>query len=90
MDHLQILGCKATDKVTNFTGTVVSISYDLVGCIQAFVRPPMNKEGKLDDGHWFDASRLEIGERVMDSAFEHPLIKAAKEKGPSEKSAPQQ
>lgn len=66
--HLDWLGFKVKDKTTGFTGVVTSISFDLYGCIQAIVNPAMTKEGKLQDAHYFDVSRLQkIGKsRVME------------------------
>jgi len=66
--NISLLGFKAQDKVTKFTGVVTSISFDLYGCIQAVVSPPVDKDGKDQEGRWFDIARLEILEekRVMD------------------------
>lgn len=66
-DHIDSLGKKARDRVTGFEGIVASISFDLYGCIQAVLSPPLDKDGKMQDGRWFDIHRLEIvdEERVM-------------------------
>ena len=56
--HLNMLGLRVEDKVTNLKGVVASISFDLYGCIQAIVNPGMDKDGKLQDSVWFDVSRL--------------------------------
>ena len=37
--HLDLLGYEVEDKVSNFKGVVISISFDLYGCVQADVRP---------------------------------------------------
>ena len=37
--HLDLLGHKVKDKVSGFQGVVISMSFDLYGCIQADVRP---------------------------------------------------
>lgn len=67
--YLQLLGLKVRDKVTGFIGTVETISFDLYGCIQAVVRPPIDKKksAEVPDGRWFDAKRLEVlpGKPVM-------------------------
>ena len=57
--HLALLGYKAKDKVTNYEGIIDSISFDLYGCVQASLRPPINDKGELPDGRWFDIVRLE-------------------------------
>lgn len=58
--HINLLGMKVEDKVTNFKGVVSSISFDLYGCVQALVNPGADKDGKLRDQCWFDISRLTI------------------------------
>jgi hypothetical protein len=60
MKDLELLGCKTRDRVTGMVGIVESISYDLYGCVQAVVRPPVDEKGALPDGKWFDVSRLEV------------------------------
>ncbi len=60
MTDLQLLGLKVKDRVTGFTGIAESISYDLYGCVQAVVKPPINEKGEVVDGRWFDVSRLEV------------------------------
>ena len=59
--HLDLLGHKVKDKVSDYTGVVISISFDLYGCIQADVRPiTLNKEGSIVQGVWLDVSRLKV------------------------------
>ena len=58
--HIELLGFKAKDKVTGFTGVIDSVCFDAYGCIQASLKPPMNKDGQIPDGFWFDVTRLEI------------------------------
>lgn len=65
-DHLDLLGRKGTDRVTGFKGVISTISHDLYGCVQAVLAPPVDKDGKKQDGCWFDISRIETeGEPVM-------------------------
>jgi hypothetical protein len=56
----KFLGCEVKDRVTDATGVVECVSFDLYGCIQAGVKPKVDKEGKQLDARWFDTSRLEI------------------------------
>lgn len=81
-----ILGHKVKDRVTGFSGVASSISFDLYGCVQVAVTPGMNKEGKVESGHWFDLSRLSItGKKVMKAPdFEKGVIKII-DHGPAEK-----
>lgn len=59
--HLDLLGYKVKDKVSDFEGVVISMSFDLYGCIQADVRPTgLDKDGKIVQGHWLDVNRLKI------------------------------
>lgn len=95
--HINLLGQKARDRVTGFEGVVASISFDLYGCIQAVLSPPLDKDGKMQDGRWFDIHRLEIVDaaRVMPvPAFAKPTEPAtfgttpqAHTHGPAEKPA---
>jgi len=59
--HLDLLGLEVADKTTDFKGIVISICFDLYGCIQADVRPKkLNKEGSVQNGYWLDINRLKI------------------------------
>jgi hypothetical protein len=62
-----LLGYPVVDKVTGFTGIVTSVSFDLYGCVQVIVSPPIDKDGKRPEAHWFDEKRLRVTseERVM-------------------------
>ena len=64
-EHINLLGLKAEDKVTGFAGVITSISFDLYGCIQALVRPPINKEGQMQGSVWFDVNRLGIKNKKL-------------------------
>lgn len=57
---MKLLGLRVCDLVTGFTGIVSSISYDLYGCVQAVVTPGVSKDGKAEDGRWFDTKRLTV------------------------------
>lgn len=57
--HFQMLGLKVRDRVTGLTGVVVSIGFDLYGCIQCVVHPGTDKDDKMRDSLWFDIARLE-------------------------------
>ena len=59
-EHMRLLGTKVHDKVTGFSGVVSSVSFDLYGCVQVIVTPGLDKDGKHQDGHWFDAKRLVV------------------------------
>lgn len=88
MKQLDPLGCEATDKVSGMHGTIISISFDLVGCVQGYLSPPFNKKTQTQpDGRWLDLARLNIGKRVMPHGYDtngSPRI----DKGPVEKPSP--
>ena len=91
-EHLDLLGCNVTDKVTGFSGVVTSISFDLYGCIQILVHPGMDKDSKLGDQLWFDISRIarKPAERVMAPPNYNwtPSLLASGGKGPADKPRP--
>lgn len=59
-NHIKMLGMKAVDAVTGFSGVVTTLSFDLYGCVQAVVTPPVNDKGETKDGQWFDVTRLKV------------------------------
>lgn len=64
---IALLGYRATDKVTGFHGVISSVCFDLYGCVQVALTPPL-KDGDADlkSGHWFDVQRLNVStDRVM-------------------------
>lgn len=88
-ENLFLLGKKAEDRVTGFTGVVVSISFDLYGCIQALLNPGMKKDKDQELGQqtWFDVGRLKIlsEERVMDLPYYLNQQDTTGQKGPADK-----
>lgn len=57
-ESIGLLGLRVKDKITGLVGVIVAISFDLPGCIQAYVSTPIGKDGKLHS-HWFDVNRME-------------------------------
>jgi hypothetical protein len=86
--NLRLLGLKARDVVTGFTGIVSTINFDLYGCVQAVLTPEA-KDGKPLDGGWFDTKRLTVlsSDRVMPLPLfieiPGPAIKPAMQSDPS-------
>lgn len=58
--HLDLLGKTVKCRVSNFEGVVTSISFDLYGCVQIAVNPPIDKDGKFVEGRWMDINRVDI------------------------------
>jgi len=54
------LGAQVRDTVTGFTGVCMAFSVYATGCNQVGVCPPVDKDGKPQDWHWYDQERIEI------------------------------
>jgi hypothetical protein len=88
-EFLKLLGTRQRDKVTGFIGVVGSIAFDAYGCVQAWLTPPVGKDGKTQDGVWFDVKRLEAkGGRVMPVPSFGRAGEPKNQIGPERKSAP--
>lgn len=55
----RFLGFTVTDRITGFKGVAVGHVEYLTGCNQALVVPPVDSDGKLREGQWFDVQRLQ-------------------------------
>lgn len=87
--HLNWLGHEVVDAVTGFVGVVTSMSFDLSGCVQAFVKPKIDKDGKMPDGHWFDIARLDLKDASAAAVMRVPRnaqfsLSAAETSGPEQ------
>ena len=90
-ETIELLGRRARDRVTGFEGIIDSVGFDLYGCVQATVRPPLDKDEKLRDACWFDVQRLELlpDPRVMPipNSFSAEIAPESYERGPALKPA---
>ena len=59
-------GKKARDKVTGLVGIITGKIVWMYGCTQYCVVPPVDKDGKVVDGSWFDEGRIEIIEDAIE------------------------
>ena len=59
-------GKKARDKVNGLVGIITGKSVWMYGCNQYCIVPPVDKEGKVVDGSWFDEGRIEIIEDAIE------------------------
>ena len=59
------LGKMGRDKVTGCEGVIMAHAIHLFGCDTYMLRPKVDKDGKLPDGGWFDAGRIEIGDVIV-------------------------
>lgn len=62
--NLALLGLPVKDKVTKYTGIIISISFELYGCIQALVDPGLDEKGDFKQARWFDVNRLDVIDAV--------------------------
>lgn len=90
-ESINLLGLEVEDKVTGFKGVVVTMSFDLYGCVQAVIKPKADKDNKVSDGQWYDVNRLKVNSKkpVMDVPdFVKSPDKQIKDKGPASKPIP--
>lgn len=91
---IDYLGQRGRDKVTNFTGTVTSVCFDLYGCVQVVLTPDVDKKNaKATDGGWYDINRVELLSEdrrmpVPQAFSEADAAPGTYEKGPAAKSLP--
>lgn len=73
MDNKLILGKQGTDLITGFSGCITGIAEYLTGCRQFLLMPHGPDSTDLKSGHWFDESRITIGERHLNYSkiFKH-------------------
>ena len=57
---MENFGKKAVDVVTGFSGVITAKTIYMYGCSQYLLTPRVDKDGKRQDGEWFDEGRLEI------------------------------
>lgn len=62
--HIALLGRTATDLVSGFSGVISTMSFDLYGCVQAVVVPPVQTDGTRPDSQWFDVARLKLSTKA--------------------------
>lgn len=88
--HIELLGYRGKDKITGFAGVVDSVCFDLYGCVQISLKPPMRDNGEIPDSYWFDVTRIEIfsKERVVNLPNFYEGYVAEGKKGPADKPKP--
>jgi len=63
-DFTIALGSKVKSNISGFQGMVTSRAEHLNGCNRYWVSPPVDKDGKLPDGYWFDEGELDVVEET--------------------------
>lgn len=88
--HFELLGKPAKDVITGFVGVISSLSFDLYGCIQVAISPPIDKDGEIPSGQWFDVTRVKVtkNKTVMDLPDYVAGYIAQGRKGAADKPAP--
>lgn len=84
--YMALMGLKAKDKVTGYTGVVTCVSFDLYGCIQVALLPAATNDGKdADGGKWFDHKRIEVLDKTPVMALPNFDTTPGVERGPAAK-----
>lgn len=70
-EFLDLLGYRAKDRVTGFSGVITSVVFDLFGCIQVSLCTGIDDKGLVPErgSLWFDTNRIEVDRaagRVME------------------------
>ena len=53
------MGWKAKDKITGMSGIIIAFTTYNTGCDQVLLSLPLDKDGKWQEGRWFDIQRIE-------------------------------
>lgn len=86
LPYLDLLGKKVKDSITGIEGTVINVSYDLNGCIQAIIHPGLDKDQKIAETHWMDTKRLKVLDHTpVMTPPDFAALEVGEEPGPSEK-----
>jgi hypothetical protein len=74
--YFDLLGRRIKDKVSGQEGVCDVLTFDLYGCVQVAITPPVDKDGKFIDGRMLDVHRVQVidaDNRVMPRpAFQNP------------------
>ena len=65
------LGIRVRDRVVRYTGIIDARAEYLNGCNRYSVQAPIDKEGNIPIGYWFDENILD---RVGNSRIEHKPV----------------
>jgi hypothetical protein len=69
--YFDLLGRQIKDKISGQEGICDALTFDLFGCIQIAIAPPVDKDGKFVDGRMLDVHRIQVVDadtRVMPHA----------------------
>lgn len=71
-------GRQYRDRITGFTGKATGFCSYISGCDQVLILPEIDKDGKKQEGHWFDDDRL------IDVLKEQRVQRSSRKGGPQE------
>jgi len=84
-DPANILGAEVEDIITGFKGIAISKVIHITGCIQYYVKPRVEKDGKYPEGGYFDEARcLIIGPGIKETGGETPRAQGGETLPPCE------
>jgi hypothetical protein len=72
------LGQKGKDQITGFEGIITGRATYMYGCDQYCLSPEVDKDGKIQDGVWFDEGRI----KITGNGVKPEEVKADKPGGP--------
>jgi len=58
--YFDLLGRRIKDKVSGQVGICDVLTFDLYGCIQIALTPPVDKDGKFVEGRMLDVHRVQV------------------------------
>ncbi len=88
LNHLDLLGKKGIDRVTDIEGVVTSVSFDLYGCIQLLITAKaIPGKGYYPESVWLDLNRVAISgsRKVMETPDYDHISPADGNRGPADK-----
>jgi len=78
------LGIEAKDTITGFKGIITGFVQYITGCDQYLITPPVDKDGKIVESHWYDDNRVvKVGrKKALDLGIKKEDKKGACEAAP--------
>lgn len=83
-ERAPLLGTKCRDMISKFEGIAESYHQYITGCDRYMLQPELDKDGKWQEGKFFDVNRLEVIEEkaievdtsVNNGAGDDPISKS--------------
>src|SRR5688572_22635589 len=68
------LGDKSRDRISGLTGIIVSRAEHLFGCARYWIQPQDTKDGKPQEGSWFDEESIEVLESAVVTPKQYRVV----------------